>query len=152
SSLVGPVAAMGSLPSVDQRSLIRELTFPRSGRSCQGSDRSKRIERMAHASHGASTRKVVTVLFTDITGSTALGESLDPEPLERILSRYFAEMQAVIERHGGLVTKFIGDAVMAIFGLPASHEDDALRAVRAAVDMRARIEILNEEFASSLGV
>ena len=107
---------------------------------------------MAHASHGASTRKVVTVLFTDITGSTALGESLDPEPLERILSRYFAEMQAVIERHGGLVTKFIGDAVMAIFGLPASHEDDALRAVRAAVDMRARLEALNEEFESSLGI
>jgi class 3 adenylate cyclase/tetratricopeptide (TPR) repeat protein len=97
-------------------------------------------------------RKVVTVVFADITGSTGLGEMLDPEPLRRVLSRYFAEMQLVIERHGGLVTKFIGDAVMAIFGIPVTHEDDALRAVRAAAEMRERLAELNEEFASSWGV
>jgi len=101
---------------------------------------------------GAGTRRIVTVLFADISGSTSLGETLDPEPLQRVLSRYFAEMQAVVERHGGLVTKFIGDAVMAVFGLPLRHEDDALRAVRAAAEMRGRLGELNEEFAASLGV
>jgi class 3 adenylate cyclase len=87
---------------------------------------------MTDGSVGTEARKVVTVLFADITGSTTLGEILDPEPLRHVLQRYFAEMQVVIERHGGLVTKFIGDAVMAVFGIPARHEDDALRAVRAA--------------------
>jgi class 3 adenylate cyclase/tetratricopeptide (TPR) repeat protein len=107
---------------------------------------------MTDGSAGTEARKVVTVLFADITGSTTLGEILDPEPLRHVLQRYFAEMQVVIERHGGLVTKFIGDAVMAVFGIPARHEDDALRAVRAASEMRARLAQLNEEFASSLGV
>jgi class 3 adenylate cyclase/tetratricopeptide (TPR) repeat protein len=97
-------------------------------------------------------RKVVTVLFTDVRGSTHLGETLDPEPLRLVLSRYFEEMQIIVERHGGLVTKFIGDAVMAVFGMPATHEDDALRAVRSAAEMRARLAELNEEFATSWGV
>ncbi|HEX2104128.1 MAG TPA: adenylate/guanylate cyclase domain-containing protein [Solirubrobacteraceae bacterium] len=107
---------------------------------------------MTDGPSGTGARRVVTVLFADITGSTSLGETLDPEPLQRVLSRYFAEMRAVIERHEGLVIKFIGDAVMAVFGLPVRHEDDALRAVRAAAEMRARLSALNEEFASSLGV
>ena len=77
-------------------------------------------------------RKTVTVVFSDVTGSTALGEQLDPESLRRVMGRYFDEMQAVVERHGGIVEKFIGDAVMAVFGIPVVHEDDALRAVRAA--------------------
>ena len=81
-------------------------------------------------------RKVVTVLFCDITGSTALGERLDPEPLRALLARYFERMRAIVESHGGTVEKFIGDAVMAVFGVPVLHEDDALRAVRAAVEMR----------------
>jgi class 3 adenylate cyclase/tetratricopeptide (TPR) repeat protein len=98
------------------------------------------------------TRKVVTVLFADIRGSTDLGEMLDPEPLRHVLSRYFAEMQVVVERHGGLVTKFIGDAVMAVFGVPVTHEDDALRAVRAAAEMCAKLAELNDELASSWGV
>src|SRR6266566_8751675 len=72
-------------------------------------------------------RKTVTVLFCDITGSTALGESVDPEALRALLARYFERMQMIIERHGGTVEKFIGDAVMAVFGVPAAHEDDALR-------------------------
>jgi class 3 adenylate cyclase/tetratricopeptide (TPR) repeat protein len=81
-------------------------------------------------------RKTVTVLFCDVTGSTALGESVDPEALRGLLARYFDRMKAIVERHGGSVEKFIGDAVMAVFGVPVAHEDDALRAVRAAADMR----------------
>ena len=81
-------------------------------------------------------RKTVTVLFCDLTGSTALGETLDPERLRAVLARYFDRMKAIVERHGGSVEKFIGDAVMAVFGVPALHEDDALRAVRAAAEMR----------------
>ena len=80
-------------------------------------------------------RKVVTVLFCDITGSTELGETLDPETLRALLARYFERMKAIVERHGGSVEKFIGDAVMAVFGVPVVHEDDALRALRAAVEM-----------------
>ncbi|HEY6835602.1 MAG TPA: adenylate/guanylate cyclase domain-containing protein [Gaiellaceae bacterium] len=81
-------------------------------------------------------RKTVTVLFCDVTGSTSLGESIDPEALQDLLARYFERMQAIVEHHGGTVEKFIGDAVMAVFGIPAAHEDDALRAVRAAAEMR----------------
>ena len=81
-------------------------------------------------------RKTVTVLFCDLTGSTALGESTDPEALRALLARYFERMKAIVEAHGGTVEKFIGDAVMAVFGIPAAHEDDALRACRAAVEMR----------------
>jgi class 3 adenylate cyclase/tetratricopeptide (TPR) repeat protein len=81
-------------------------------------------------------RKTVTVLFCDVTGSTALGESTDPETLRALLARYFERMTKIVERHGGTVEKFIGDAVMAVFGVPLVHEDDALRACRAAVEMR----------------
>src|SRR5689334_6716783 len=80
-------------------------------------------------------RKTVTVLFCDVTGSTALGESVDPEALQGLLARYFEGMKAIVEEHGGTVEKFIGDAVMAVFGVPAVHEDDALRACRAAMKM-----------------
>ena len=68
------------------------------------------------------------MLFCDVTGSTALGESTDPETLRALLARYFERMKAIVESHGGTVEKFIGDAVMAVFGIPAAHEDDALRA------------------------
>jgi class 3 adenylate cyclase len=81
-------------------------------------------------------RKVVTVLFCDVVGSTALGESTDPEALRALLARYFERMKEIVERHGGTVEKFIGDAVMAVFGVPVVHEDDALRALRTAVEMR----------------
>jgi class 3 adenylate cyclase len=81
-------------------------------------------------------RKVVTVLFCDVVGSTALGESMDPEALRVLLARYFERMRAIVEAHEGSVEKFIGDAVMAVFGVPAAHEDDALRACRAAVEMQ----------------
>ena len=84
-------------------------------------------------------RKIVTALFCDITGSTALGEELDPEVLRGVLNRYFREIRTIIERHGGTVEKFIGDAVMAVFGIPRVQEDDALRAVRAAAEIRSRL-------------
>jgi class 3 adenylate cyclase/tetratricopeptide (TPR) repeat protein len=82
-------------------------------------------------------RKIVTVLFCDVVGSTALGETVDPEALQGLLARYFERMKEIVESHGGTVEKFIGDAVMAVFGVPQVHEDDALRACRAAVEMRA---------------
>ena len=78
----------------------------------------------------------MTVLFCDVTGSTAMGESADPEMLRGLLARYFERMRGIVEAHGGTVEKFIGDAVMAVFGVPVAHEDDALRACRAAVEMR----------------
>jgi class 3 adenylate cyclase/tetratricopeptide (TPR) repeat protein len=81
-------------------------------------------------------RKTVTVVFSDVTGSTALGESTDPEALRALLARYFERMKTIVESHSGTVEKFIGDAVMAVFGIPLAHEDDALRACRAAVEMR----------------
>src|SRR5216117_45158 len=90
-------------------------------------------------------RKVVTVLFCDVVGSTALGESVDPEALQGLLARYFERMKGIVESHGGSVEKFIGDAVMAVFGVPVVHEDDALRAVRAAVEMRAALPELGVE-------
>ncbi|HZC76049.1 MAG TPA: adenylate/guanylate cyclase domain-containing protein, partial [Gaiellaceae bacterium] len=81
-------------------------------------------------------RKTVTVVFCDVTDSTALGESTDPEALRALLARYFERMKGIVESHGGSVEKFIGDAVMAVFGVPVAHEDDALRACRAALEMR----------------
>jgi predicted ATPase/class 3 adenylate cyclase len=100
----------------------------------------------------AEVRKVVTVLFIDVTGSTALGERLDPEPLRRVMSRYFDVVRGAVEAHGGTVEKFIGDAVMAVFGLPTLHEDDALRAARAALEAREQLEDLNEELERDFGV
>ena len=90
-------------------------------------------------------RKVVTVLFCDVTGSTALGEELDPEALFGVTSRYVEELRAIIERHGGIVAKFIGDAVMGVFGIPRVHEEDALRAVRAASEIRTRLPALAQQ-------
>src|SRR6185295_8266919 len=94
---------------------------------------------LAASAHATEQRKVVTVVFSDVTGSTALGERLDPESLRRVLARYFELASQVVERHGGVVEKFIGDAVMAVFGVPQVHEDDALRACRAASEMQAAL-------------
>jgi class 3 adenylate cyclase len=90
-------------------------------------------------------RKVVTVLFCDLTGSTAIGDRTDPEPLRALMSRYYDAARAVLQRHGGTVEKFVGDAVMAVFGIPAATEDDALRAVRAAVELREAVHELGLE-------
>jgi class 3 adenylate cyclase len=90
-------------------------------------------------------RKTVTVVFCDLVGSTALGERTDPEILRELMGRYHAELRSVLERHGASVEKFVGDAAMAVFGLPQVHEDDAVRAVRAAVEMRAAVAPLGLE-------
>ncbi|OAI54152.1 hypothetical protein AYO48_01315 [Gaiella sp. SCGC AG-212-M14] len=101
-------------------------------------------------SHGV--RKMVTVIFVDVTESTRLGAALDPEPLRRLMLRYFETVADVLRRHGGSVEKFVGDAVMAVFGVPLVHEDDALRAVRAAAETREALTELNEELERELGL
>src|SRR5688572_23115475 len=83
-------------------------------------------------------------MFMDAVGSTSAGEQADPESLRRVMTRYFDEIRAVVERHGGMVEKYIGDAVMAVFGVPVVHEDDALRAVRAADEIRSRLTVLSD--------
>jgi class 3 adenylate cyclase/tetratricopeptide (TPR) repeat protein len=100
----------------------------------------------------AATRKLVTVVFCDIVDSTRLGERLDPESLRDVLERYFDAVRPVVERHGGVVEKFIGDAVMAVFGVPLMHEDDAVRAVRAAWEARAAIATLDAELERERGL
>ena len=97
-------------------------------------------------------RKTVTLIFSDLKDSTALGERLDSEALHEVKDRYFAAMAAEITRHGGKIEKFIGDAIMAVFGLPKAHEDDALRAVRAAADMRKALVRVNEDLMKRYGV
>jgi class 3 adenylate cyclase/tetratricopeptide (TPR) repeat protein len=101
---------------------------------------------------GQLTRKTLTILFSDVTGFTELGERLDHESVHQVMARFFTEMAEVIARHGGMIEKFIGDEVMAVFGLPVVHEDDALRAARAAVEMRTRLEALGEELVARWNV
>jgi class 3 adenylate cyclase/tetratricopeptide (TPR) repeat protein len=97
-------------------------------------------------------RKTVTLLFCDVVGSTALGERLDPEALRGVMSRYFAVARAAVLRHGGTVEKFVGDAVLAVFGIPEVREDDALRAVRAAAELRDCLADLSAELMGSTGI
>lgn len=100
---------------------------------------------------GLQSRKVITVLFADVVSSTALAERLDPEALRDVMNRCFRAMRTTIERHGGVVEKFVGDAVMAVFGIPTVHEDDALRAVRAGLDMQQAIAALDTQLRDRLG-
>jgi class 3 adenylate cyclase/tetratricopeptide (TPR) repeat protein len=97
-------------------------------------------------------RKTVTLVFCDVADSTPLGEQLDPEALRGVWSRYHDTARAVLERHGGTIEKFVGDAVLAVFGIPVVHEDDALRAVRAAVELREELARLNDALEASFGV
>ncbi|MDP9270601.1 MAG: AAA family ATPase [Chloroflexota bacterium] len=97
-------------------------------------------------------RKTVTIVFSDLKGSTNLGEQLDAESLREVMTRYFDVMTAVLRRHGGTIEKFIGDAIMAVFGLPKLHEDDALRATRAAYEMTQALAGLNQDLLSMYGV
>ncbi|HET8743044.1 MAG TPA: adenylate/guanylate cyclase domain-containing protein, partial [Gaiella sp.] len=107
---------------------------------------------LAEAAPPQEMRKVVTIVFSDLKGSTSLGEALDSEALREVMTRYFDAMRAELERHGGVIEKFIGDAVMAVFGLPRLHEDDALRAVRAAAGMQAALERINGDLQTRYGV
>src|SRR5919197_4434969 len=97
-------------------------------------------------------RKVVTILFADLSGSTPLAEKLDPEDLRRILAAYFNQLARQIRRYEGTIDKYIGDAVMAVFGAPLSHEDDAERAVHAALAMQQSIGKLNDDLDREHGV
>ncbi len=99
----------------------------------------------------ADRRKLATLVFCDLSGSTAMGERVDAETVRSLMLSYFHEMRGALERHGGTVEKFVGDAVLAVFGVPEAHEDDALRACRAALEMQARLESLNEEFERRFG-
>ncbi|HEX2089441.1 MAG TPA: adenylate/guanylate cyclase domain-containing protein [Actinomycetota bacterium] len=107
---------------------------------------------LAVALQPEESRKTVSVVFCDLKGSTNLGESLDTEALREVLRHYFSRMQSVLERHGGAVEKYIGDAIMAVFGLPRAHEDDALRAVRAAWEMKQALVEVNRELEGKWGV
>jgi class 3 adenylate cyclase/tetratricopeptide (TPR) repeat protein len=107
---------------------------------------------LAPAGQRREVRKTVTTLFCDVVESTSLGERTDPELVRRVMSRFFDEMRAVVERHGGTVEKFAGDDIMAVFGVPTVHEDDAVRAVRAAAEMRSQLRRLNAELENAFGV
>src|SRR5581483_9827893 len=100
-------------------------------------------------------RKLVTILFADVTGSTALGDELDPEDVRALMSRYYAHARRIVPEHGGTLEKFIGDAVMAVFGLPQAHGDDAERALATALalhDAIANDAVLNKSFVLRIGV
>jgi DNA-binding SARP family transcriptional activator/tetratricopeptide (TPR) repeat protein len=115
-------------------------------------DESLILEETPLARPSLQFRRLVTILFADVVESMALAEALDPEALGRILHRYFETVSVAITRHGGAVEKYVGDAVMAGFGIPVSHEDDALRAARAALDIRTGVAALNEQLVHDHGV
>ncbi|MBX6388876.1 MAG: AAA family ATPase [Frankia sp.] len=100
----------------------------------------------------SGARKTVTIMFVDISGFTHIGESIDSEPLQQVMWRFFTTVREVIYSHGGTVEKFIGDAVFAVFGIPVLHEDDALRAVRAALDIRSAMRELNADLRRDWGL
>ena len=97
-------------------------------------------------------RRVITLVTSDLKGSTALGERLDPEALREVLNRYFDVMRAVFESHGGTIEKIIGDAIVAVFGLPFRHDDDPLRALEAAAESQRALATLNDELDSGYDV
>jgi class 3 adenylate cyclase len=101
---------------------------------------------------GPDRRRTVTILFADIVDSTELGAQLDPEVLRSVMTRYFDAVRTIVDRHGGVVEKFIGDAAMAVFGVPTVHEDDAVRAVRAASELRDAIGVLNADLGEEYGI
>jgi class 3 adenylate cyclase/tetratricopeptide (TPR) repeat protein len=107
---------------------------------------------LAASGTGREVRKTVTVVFSDLVGSTPLGERLDPESLREVITRYYDRAAEVLARHGGTVAKFIGDAVMAVYGIPRLHEDDALRAVRGAAELGDALAELNSELEAAWGV
>ncbi len=108
--------------------------------------------RLSPDSSAAEIRRFATVVNSDLKGSTALGERLDPESLREVLTLYFDEMRLVFESHGGTIEKIIGDAIVAVFGLPVQHEDDALRAVEAAAESQQVLASLNDRLDATWGV
>jgi class 3 adenylate cyclase len=122
--------------------------LPDGARFCMACGTSVSVEAPA----GQTTRRTVTVLFCDLSRSTAMGETHDPELMRAVVTSYFETVSGVIETHGGTVEKFIGDAVMAVFGITRLHEDDALRAVRAAVAVRRAVDQLNLDLRRDRGL
>jgi class 3 adenylate cyclase len=106
----------------------------------------------AQTEAAAELRRTISIVFADLVGSTMLGEALDAEALRYVTGRYFDTMRTAVERHGGTVEKFIGDAVVALFGVPRVREDDAFRAVRAAADMQTSLTTLNDELRRDLAI
>jgi class 3 adenylate cyclase len=104
------------------------------------------------AAAGRPARKTVTVVFADLAGTALAAERLDPESLAVVMGRWFEQLRAILERHGGRVQKFVGDAVVAVFGIPVVNEDDALRAVRAAASLGGGLDALNAELERDWGV
>ena len=143
-------------PSLTRRFYRRAPT----SRPAASADRLDGEERSLHsgavagspAARRTDERKLVTILFADLVGSTDLGERLDPERMQALLRTYFGAMSAVIDRWGGTVEKYIGDAIMAVFGVPMAHEDDPRRAVGAALEMLSALEGLNVGFGDRFGV
>jgi DNA-binding SARP family transcriptional activator len=115
-------------------------------------DASLLLEAPGPAKPAMQYRRLASILFVDVVESMALGERLDPEALGSVQRRYFETVSAALTRHGGTVEKYAGDAVMAAFGVPVSHEDDALRAARAAFEIQAGIEALNEQLVRDHGI
>ncbi len=134
----------GSLNPADAR-FCNHCGFPLPpGLAAPATTGSSGVDQPQDAEHGEQ-RRVVTVLFADLTSSTALADGMDAEDVRALLARFFTTMARELHKHGGTVEKYIGDAVMAVFGLPFAHEDDPVRAVRAALDMQAALRIFNEE-------
>src|SRR3954452_6333597 len=96
-------------------------------------------------------RQIVSGMFADVERFTSLSERIDPESLQQVMSRFIAEMRRIIVHHGGTIEKLMGDAIMAVFGVPVIHEDDANRAARCALEMRAALDALNDDFESRWG-
>jgi class 3 adenylate cyclase/tetratricopeptide (TPR) repeat protein len=111
-----------------------------------------RATAVLEAAEPIRARRPATVVFADVVESTALGEQLDPESVHRILERYSETATTILERHGGTVEKFIGDAIVGFFGLTEVHEDDAQRAVRAAVELRDAVSDLCDELQGTHGI
>ena len=126
--------------------LWRRPSCPASGCAARAARRSRR------APAAEEIRRFATVVTSDLKGSTALGERLDPESLREVLTLYFDEMQAVFDSHGGTIEKIIGDAIVAVFGLPVRHDDDALRAVEAAAETQRVLASLNDRLDEAWGV
>ena len=115
-------------------------------------DESLLLDEAVAAKPAMQFRRLVTVLFVDIVESMALAEALDAEALGLVLQRYFDTVSAALTRHGGTVEKYAGDAVMAAFGIPVSHEDDAMRAARAAFDIQAGVAALSAQLGEQHGI
>lgn len=111
----------------------------------------EQIEREKEVPQAEGERKYVTVLFSDLSGYTAMSEKLDPEEVKEIMSRIFGEIAQVVTKYEGFIEKFVGDAVMALFGVPKTHEDDPIRAIRAAREIHDRVESLSPEIGKLIG-